>query len=190
MCTDVGDGFKIWDVKLLDSIGSSPGEKLAQRAAAVAFGATAPVARALVRGREERGVPGQAFCPLTGAGYVSAKDGDYARPIKAGLDAEELLVETFGRFDGGAHPPSGGGALQPADACRVRARGNVGDTQICPLRYAAHLGSCADCGGDGDPAGAGSGCEPRLGLDARGRRGVTEGGVGGLVWIVGWLVCE
>ena len=94
MCTD-WDGFKIWDVKLLDSIGSSPGEKLAQRAATVAFGATAPVARALVRGREERGVPGQAFCPLTGAGYVSAKDGDYARPIKAGLDAEELLVEVW-----------------------------------------------------------------------------------------------
>ena len=41
-------------------------------------------------------MPGQAFCPLTGAGYVSAKVGDYARPIKAGLDAEELLVETFG----------------------------------------------------------------------------------------------
>jgi hypothetical protein len=95
MCTE-WDGFRIWDLKMLDSIGSAPGESLAQRAAAVAFGATAPRARALVRGREERGVPGKAFCPLTGAGYVSQKKGDYDRPIKAGLEAQELLVEVWG----------------------------------------------------------------------------------------------
>ena len=90
------DGFRIWDLKLLDPIGSAPGESLAPRAAAVAFGATAPRARAMVRGREERGVPGQAFNPLTGAGYVSPKEGDYDRPIKAGLAAEELVVEVWG----------------------------------------------------------------------------------------------
>ena len=41
-------------------------------------------------------MPGKAFCPLTGAGYVSQKKGDYDRPIKAGLLAEELLVEVWG----------------------------------------------------------------------------------------------
>ena len=70
MCTE-WDGFRMWDLKMLDPIGSAPGESLAQRAAAVAFGATAPRAQAMVRGRAERGVPGQAFNPLTGAGYVS-----------------------------------------------------------------------------------------------------------------------
>ena len=39
MCTE-WDGFRIWDLKMLDSIGSAPGESLAQRAAAVAFGTT------------------------------------------------------------------------------------------------------------------------------------------------------
>ena len=59
-------------------MGSSPGESLPQRAAAVGFGATAPHARALVRGREARGVPGTVFNPMTGRGWVSPKDGNYA----------------------------------------------------------------------------------------------------------------
>ena len=45
-------------------------------------------------------MPGKAFCPLTGAGYVSQKKGDYDRPIKAGLLAEELLVEVWGGLGG------------------------------------------------------------------------------------------
>ena len=40
----------------------------------------------------------------------------------------------------------------------------MGDTQVRPLRHAAHLGGGADRGGDGDPAGAGSGHGPRFGL--------------------------
>ena len=111
MCTE-WDGFRMWDLKMLDPIGSAPGESLAQRAAAVGFGATAPRARAWVRGREERGVPGQAFNSLTGAGFVSAKPGDYARPIKAGLDAEELLVEVWG----GLGPSTEGLIRKAADA--------------------------------------------------------------------------
>ena len=70
------------------------------RAASKIAVATAPRARAMVRGRAERGVPGQAFNPLTGAGYVSPKEGDYDRPIKAGLAAEELLVEGWGGLGG------------------------------------------------------------------------------------------
>jgi hypothetical protein len=92
-------GFKMWDLKLLDVMGSSPGESLPQRAAAVGFGATAPHARALVRGREARGVPGTVFNPMTGRGWVSPKAGDYARPIRAGLEAREMVVETFGGLD-------------------------------------------------------------------------------------------
>ena len=49
-------------------------------------------------------MPGKAFCPLTGAGYVSRKKGDYDRPIKAGLEAQELLVEGAGREHGRGDP--------------------------------------------------------------------------------------
>jgi hypothetical protein len=102
-------GFKMWDLKLLDVMGSSPGESLPQRAAAVGFGATAPHARALVRGRVARGVPGTVFNPMTGRGWVSPKAGDYARPIRAGLEAREMVVETFGGLD-----PSVVGLVQEA----------------------------------------------------------------------------
>ena len=109
----------MWDLKMLDSIGSAPGESLAQRAAAVAFGATAPRARALVRGREERGVPGKAFCPLTGAGYVSQKKGDYDRPIKAGLLAEESWLVEVGVSCAGETTPELGAVGAARVACTV-----------------------------------------------------------------------
>ena len=77
-------------------------------------------------------MPGKAFCPLTGAGYVSQKKGDYDRPIKAGLEAQELLVEVAGREHGRADPQGGGAAR------RVRARGDrrgpVGDTEDYPYK--------------------------------------------------------
>ena len=92
-------GFRMWDLKLLDMMGSSPSEMLPQRAAAVGFGGTAPRARAMVRGRAARGAPGTIFNPMTGLGWVSPKDGDYARPIRAGLAAQEMLVEVWGGLD-------------------------------------------------------------------------------------------
>ena len=44
-------------------------------------------------------MPGQAFNPLTGAGYVAPKKGDYDRPLKAGLEARECVVEVWGGLD-------------------------------------------------------------------------------------------
>ena len=88
-------GFKIWDLKLLDPFGSTPGLDMPSRGACVAFGNTACKARELVRGREARAGNG-AFNPLTGAGAVTAIPGDYARAQGLGHVVGELLVETMG----------------------------------------------------------------------------------------------
>ena len=92
-------GFKIWDLKLLDPLGSTPGTSVAQRGAFVGMGNTAWEARELVRGREARGGEG-AFNPLTGAGRVEALPGDYGRARRLGYFVHELCVETFGGMGG------------------------------------------------------------------------------------------
>ena len=90
-------GFKIWDLKLLDPFGSTPGLDMPSRGAYVAFGNTACKARELVRGRAARGRAGDgAFNARTGAGEVAAIDGDYARAQRLGHVVGELLVETTG----------------------------------------------------------------------------------------------
>ena len=48
------NGFKIWDLKMLDPLGSTPGTSVAQRGAFVGMGNTAWEARELVLGREAR----------------------------------------------------------------------------------------------------------------------------------------
>ena len=89
------DGFKIWDLKLLDPLGSTPGTLVGQRGAFVGMGNTAWTARELVRGREARGGE-SAFNPLTGRGQVAALPGDYAKAQRLGHTVSELCVETFG----------------------------------------------------------------------------------------------
>ena len=50
-------------------------------------------------GRRGRGVEGDgAFSRATGAGYVAAKCGDYARALASGVTCVPLLLETFGGF--------------------------------------------------------------------------------------------
>ena len=91
------DGFKIWDLKMLDPLGSTPGTSVAQRGAFVGMGNTAWEARELVRGREARDGEGAFNAnPLTGAGRVEALPGDYARARRLGFFVHELVVETFG----------------------------------------------------------------------------------------------
>ena len=50
----------------------------------------------LVHGRRERLGPPANFIASTGAGYVSPKDGDYARAEAMGLRVVLMLVEAFG----------------------------------------------------------------------------------------------
>ena len=50
-----------------------------------------------MQGRRQRGVKADgAFDRRTGAGYVSHREGDYARAQAAGVECVPLLVETFG----------------------------------------------------------------------------------------------
>ena len=66
------------------------------------FGNTRPPMREKVYGRDEHGVEGDGeFDPATGAGYVSAKDGDYRMALGRGCDVWLLLFETFGGFGEG-----------------------------------------------------------------------------------------
>ena len=93
--------LRVYDVKLFCPLGSDPAA-VGLRGAAVAFGNTAPVARAKVLGRAERGVPSASghstFDPTTGEGYVSPVPGDYAKALEAGCDVKVALAETFGGF--------------------------------------------------------------------------------------------
>ena len=86
----------MFDLKIFDPVGSDP-SAVGVRGAYVAFGNTRPAAREAVLGLRERGVAGgAAFNPRTGAGYVAAKGGDYARAQEMGLEVAPLLVEVFG----------------------------------------------------------------------------------------------
>ena len=81
---------------MYDPIGSEPGQA-GLRGAYVGFGNTAEAARDAVQGRRQRGVKADgAFDRRTGAGYVSHREGDYARAQAAGVECVPLLVETFG----------------------------------------------------------------------------------------------
>ena len=65
----------------------------------VGFGNTRPAAWELVLGLRGRGSMGEVcFNPATGAGYVAPKDGDYARPLRDGLEVVAMLFETLGGF--------------------------------------------------------------------------------------------
>ena len=66
------------------------------RGSFVGFGSTAPRGQLLVHGRRERLGPPANFIASTGAGYVSPKDGDYARAEAMGLRVVLMLVEAFG----------------------------------------------------------------------------------------------
>ena len=88
--------LKVFDLKVFDPISSVPGETRL-RGAYVGFGNTAEAAHDAVRGRRRRGVKTDgAYNRRTGAGYVSHKDGDYARAQAEGVECVPLLVETFG----------------------------------------------------------------------------------------------
>ena len=90
--------LRVFDLKIFDPVGSDP-SAVGMRGAYVAFGNTRPAAREAVLGLRERGVAGgAAFNPRTGAGYVAAKGGDYARAQRAGVAVAPLLIETFGGF--------------------------------------------------------------------------------------------
>ena len=85
------------DVKLWDSVGADGLPSL--RGAAVGFGNTLPKARELCLGRRQRGSPGdKPFQPSTGDGFVSAKEGTYARALHLGCDVRVLLFEVWGGF--------------------------------------------------------------------------------------------
>ena len=95
------DKLCVYDLKVFAPIGSKPGE-VEQRGAFVGMGNTEPDARAVVLGRSERGTPSDGpFRPRTGEGYVSAQRGDYERARACGVQAQVLLVETFGGFGAG-----------------------------------------------------------------------------------------
>ena len=95
------DALKVYDLKVLCPVGSEAGD-VAQRGAFVGFGNTAEEAAELVRGRLQRGEPADgAFSRVSGTGYVASKDGAYKRAQACGVDALELLVETFGGFGAG-----------------------------------------------------------------------------------------
>ena len=90
--------LRVFDLKIFDPVGSDP-SAVGMRGVYVAFGNTRPAAREAVLGLRERGVAGgAAFNPRTGAGYVAAKGGDYARAQRAGVAVAPLLIETFGGF--------------------------------------------------------------------------------------------
>lgn len=90
----------VFDLKVFDPIGSTPGNA-GERGAYVGFGNTWERARDAVLGRRQRGEAGRAFNRRTGAGYVSAFPGDYARAQESGVRCVPLLMETFG----GMSPP-------------------------------------------------------------------------------------
>ena len=85
----------VFDLKVFAPIGSDAGE-VELRGGFVGFGNTAPAGQLLVHGRRERLGPPANFNARTGAGYVSPKDGDYARAEALGLRVVLMLVETFG----------------------------------------------------------------------------------------------
>ena len=87
-----------FDLKVFDPITSTP-DDAGERGAYLAFGNTAERAEEVVLGRRGRGVEGDgAFSRATGAGYVAAKCGDYARALASGVTCVPLLLETFGGF--------------------------------------------------------------------------------------------
>ena len=85
----------VFDLKVFAPIGSDAGE-VGLRGGFVGFGNTAPHGQLLVHGRRERLGPPATFNPNTGAGYVSPKEGDYARAEALGVRVVLMLVETFG----------------------------------------------------------------------------------------------
>ena len=85
----------VFDLKVFAPIGSDAGE-VELRGGFVGFGSTAPRGQLLVHGRRERLGPPANFIASTGAGYVSPKDGDYARAEAMGLRVVLMLVEAFG----------------------------------------------------------------------------------------------
>ena len=106
--------LKVFDLKVYDPIGSEPGQA-GLRGAYVGFGNTAEAARDAVQGRRQRGVKADgAFDRRTGAGYVSHREGDYARAQAAGVECVPLLVETFGGMS-----PALFGALREASDWRA-----------------------------------------------------------------------
>ena len=80
-------------MKVVAPIGSDAGE-VELRGGFVGFGNTAPHGQLLVHGRRERLGPPATFNPNTGAGYVSPKEGDYARAEALGVRVVLMLVET------------------------------------------------------------------------------------------------
>ena len=68
-----------------------------ERGAYVGMGNTAEHANGVVLGRRGRGAKGDGpFNRRTGAGYVKAEAGDYARARASAVTVVVLLVETFG----------------------------------------------------------------------------------------------
>jgi hypothetical protein len=85
-------------LKLFSSFSSDPAS-LGRAGASVGFGNTRPAALELVLGLRGCGSPADGcFNPATGAGYVAPKDGDYARPLRDGLEVVAMLFETMGGF--------------------------------------------------------------------------------------------
>ena len=82
----------VFDLKVFAPIGSDAGE-VELRGGFVGFGNTAPAGQLLVHGRRERLGPPANFIASTGAGYVSPKDGDYARAEALGLRVVLMLVD-------------------------------------------------------------------------------------------------
>ena len=94
-------GLVVGDTKVKDPIGSEPG-KTELRGGHVGMGNTEPGARLEVHGLAQRGRPGcGAFVRATGAGYVAAVPGAYARAEANGAEVVCLLFETFGGFGPG-----------------------------------------------------------------------------------------
>ena len=94
-CCSRGPVLTVFDLKVFAPISSDAGE-VELRGGFVGFGSTAPRGQLLVHGRRERLGPPANFIASTGAGYVSPKDGDYARAEAMGLRVVLMLVEAFG----------------------------------------------------------------------------------------------
>ena len=89
------DGLLVGDLKMFDAIGSDGVPPM--RATMVGFGNTHPKARELCLGLRERGQPGDGeWNWRKGSGHVAARDGKYARALRAGCRVVPLLVETLG----------------------------------------------------------------------------------------------
>ena len=89
--TAVGDGVQYKTIIIRARVG-----EVKLRGSFVGFGSTAPRGQLLVHGPRERLGPPANFIASTGAGYVSPKDGDYARAEAMGLRVVLMLVEAFG----------------------------------------------------------------------------------------------